>query len=203
MALIPREQPKQIALVIGILALGGLYALYAYWYTPRAVEVETLQARLTQLQDRNRQAQVVAARGGADLEERLAAYERHVVRLEQLIPAGEEVPALLSSLTMEARVNGAELVLLNPGPSEAGEFYTRRTYDVAVVGEYHDVGSFLAAVGSLSRIVTPVDLEIEPVVGEVPWEEMESPVTARFRIETYVLPGTGASADIPTLPEGA
>jgi Tfp pilus assembly protein PilO len=65
------------------------------------------------------------------------------------------------------------------------------------------VGSFLAAVGSLSRIVTPVDLEIEPVVGEVPWEEMESPVTARFRIETYVLPGTGASADIPTLPEGA
>ena len=200
MALIPEETPKQIALVVIVAALGLLYAMHAYWYTPRAMEIETLESQLTQLQDQNRAAEVTAARGGADLEERLAAYERHVARLEQLIPRGEEVPALLNSMAMEARQSGVELGSMRPEPAQTGEFYTRQTYEWAVIGDFHDVGRFLTAVASLPRIITPLDLEIERYGGTPPRQEMEAPILARFRVETYVLPGDLPPEDVE-LPE--
>ncbi len=84
MALLPQETPKQIALFVAILALGGFYAFYTYWYSPRFAEVEVMESRLSQLETMNRQAQVVSARSGSDLQERLAVYERHVDRLEEL-----------------------------------------------------------------------------------------------------------------------
>lgn len=190
MPLLPQEKPKQIALVVGLVALAALYGFHEYWYVPRAEEVQSVSARLTQLQDRNRQAQVAAARGGADLEARLSVYERHVARLEELIPRTEEVSSLLSSVAMEARSAGVEVVVLNPGPSQPGAFYTLQTYEMAVIGDYHPVARFLTAVASLPRIITPVDLEIQPFGGNLPREGMEAPITARFRIETYVLPSS-------------
>jgi type IV pilus assembly protein PilO len=199
MALIPQERPKQIALVVIIGALAALYAFHTYWYVPRVEEVESLQSRLTQLEDRNRQAQVAAARGGAELEERLAVYERHLDRLEELIPQNEEVPALLNSIVLEARRMGVEMAFLNPGPSIPGEFYTEQSYEMAVVGDFHPVARFLTAVASLPRIITPVDLDVEMFTGTPPRADMVAPITARFRVQTYVLPGGNMQFDIPDI----
>jgi len=197
MALLPQGRPQQIALIVIVLALGALYGFHTYWYTPRIVAIEALQTRLTQLQDQNRQAQVAAARGGEDLEERLALYERHIERLEQLIPASEEVPALLNSMALEARQAGVELASMGPGPALAGAYYTEQSYEIAVVGEFHQIGRFLSAVASLPRIVTPVDLEIEPFTGRAPREDMVAPVTARFRVQTYVAPARSPLQGLP------
>ncbi len=198
MALIPQERHKQVALVVVLGSLAALWLFYDYWYSPRALEVEALEARLTQLEQQNQQAQFLAARGGARLEERLAVYERHVVRLEELIPRSEEVPALLNSMAMEAQRTGVDLASMRPEPAAAGEFYTRQSYQVSVVGDFHDVGRFLTGVASLARIVTPIGLDLEPHTGPAPRAEMVAPVIARFRIETYVLPANG---QIPELPE--
>lgn len=202
MALIPQERPKQIALVVILLAITALYGFYEYVHRPQVATIESLEARLTQLEDRNRQAQVTAARGGAELEERLAVYERHVARLEELIPQNEEVPALLNSIVLEARRTGVEMALLNPGAVDPGPFYTRQTYEMAVVGDFHPVGRFLASVASLPRIITPVGLELEPFAGQAPRSDMVAPVTARFQVQTYVLPGSGGMPEVPVLPEG-
>ncbi len=188
MALIPQERHKQVCLLIGFVALAAIYGWFEYIYTPRSLEVEELTSRLEQIQDRNRRANIVALQGEAELEERLVVYERHVRRLEELIPASEEVPALLNTIAMEARRARVELGSLRPEPASPGEFYTRRSYDMAAVGEYHDVGRFLTSIASLPRIVTPVDLEIQPFSGPPPRPGVENPVVVRFRILTYVLP---------------
>lgn len=193
MALIPQERPKQIALMVIVVSLAALYAVYTYWYTPTVIEIEELEARVAQLETANRQAQVVAARGGAELEERLAVYERHVDRLEELIPEREEVPTLLNSMAMQARDFGVELSAMRPEPPQVGEFYTLQSYQVEVVGEFHDVGQFLAAIASLPRIITPVDLNVETFAGNTAREDMVAPVRADFRIETYVVPAPGAA----------
>jgi type IV pilus assembly protein PilO len=189
MALIPEEQHKRIALVLGLLALAVLYLAHTYWYTPTVEQIDRLQTRVTQLEDSNRRAQIIAARGGEELEQRLAEYERHVSRLEQLIPAGEEVPALLNAIAMEAQRVRVNLSSWQPEPSQPGEFYTQESYEMAVMGEYHDVGRFLTAIASLPRIITPVDLRLSVAAGPAPREDIESPVVAQFRIRTYVLPG--------------
>jgi type IV pilus assembly protein PilO len=202
MALIPEEQHKRIALIVGLLGLAVLYLAHAYWYTPTVEQIDRLQSRVTQLEDQNRRAQIIAARGGEELEQRLADYERHVSRLEQLIPAGEEVPALLNAIAMEAQRVRVNLSSWQPEPSQPGEFYTQESYEMAVMGEYHDVGRFLTAIASLPRIITPVDLRLAIAAGPAPREDVESPVVAQFRIRTYVLPGDQVPAGTP-IPGGS
>jgi Tfp pilus assembly protein PilO len=64
---------------------------------------------------------------------------------------------------------------------------------MAVVGEYHDVGRFLSEIASLSRIVTPVQVDVQLYGQPQQFPDLESPVLANFRIETYVLPDPSAA----------
>lgn len=193
MALLPQDPKQQKALVAIVLTAGVLYAAHTYFYSPRKAELTEMQAHVEALQTKNRQAQLQAARGGQDLEERNALYERHVMQLERLIPQTEEVPQLLRTISTEARSAGIELSGLNPEPDQPGEFYVRKSWALNVFGEYDDVGRFVTALASLPRIITPVDLGLslytQPVgVGL----DYVSPIQANFRIELYVLPDPSA-----------
>ena len=188
MALLPNETPKQIALLVCIAALAAIYVSWEYYYTPKQEEIAQLEVRLDVLQDQNRRAQVLAARGGPELEERLAVYERHLGRLEQLIPAGQEVPTLLRQINSEALRTGVDVAGIDPQATIAGEFYAMDAYEMSVVGEFHAVGQFLASIASLERIITPTDLLIETAPSQPANQQMESPIRARFRIETYISP---------------
>ena len=185
--------------------LGGVVLLLLvipfsmYYLDPRQAENDEVADRVESLDIQNRQAGVILARGGADLEERMALYERHVARLEELIPAQEEVPVLLDDIQARARVRDVQVQGLEPEPTESAGPYNQTGYQMSVVGEYHDVARFLTDIASLSRIVTPVQVEIEPYAQAQNFPEMESPVLATFRIETYVLPDQAAlpPAELP------
>lgn len=197
MKLMPEKKNQQAAFLVIIFAIGGLYAFHHYWYTKKQDEVMAMDARLEQLEDQNRRAQIVATRGGRELEEKLALYERHLLRLEQLIPQSEEVPALLNSMAVEARQNDVELALMRPEDPEVGVYYTKQSYAIGVVGEFHDVGRFLTAIASLPRIVTPVDLDmsLSRAAANDSEEAEESPVLAQFNIQTYVIPPATAETE--------
>ena len=61
------------------------------------------------------------------------------------------------------------------------------------IGDYHDIARFLTAVASLSRIITAVDVAITPFNDPQGLINVENPVAADFRIETYILPAGGRS----------
>lgn len=186
--LIPDNPKQKNAMLVGAVLLLALYPFYSFWYSGQREEVDGMQARLETLEANNRRAQVVAARGGGDLEELTALFERHVAALEELIPAAEEVAGLLDDISERARRSGVEQNRFNPEPSEQGQFYNKTSYEMAVVGEYHDVARFLTEIASLPRIVTPVELDLTLFDQVDVYPELESPVLASFRIETYVLP---------------
>lgn len=188
MALLPQERSKQYALLVGLAAIALIWVMYEYWHMPRTEEIASLEMELETLETQNRNAQIVAARAGPEMEERLAIYERHLGRLEELIPAEQEVSVLLNQIASEALRIGVDMGSVTPQPRQEGEFYTRETYDMTVIGEYHDVGRFLASVASLPRIITPIDLQVEPGPSSPVNEQMVSPVRARFQIETYLSP---------------
>ena len=201
MALLPQEPRQQGALVAIVVALAGFYLFYDYMLTPANTEIETMATRLEALESQNRSAQITATRGGADLEERTALYERHVRRLEQLIPASEEVPQLLSDIAALARrmdVNWADVI---PEADDLGTFYDKKSYSVRVEGEYHDVGRFVTAVASLPRIITPVNMDLQGLLETHSNGDFKSPVQASFQIQTYVVPPPGSRpAPADTLP---
>jgi type IV pilus assembly protein PilO len=188
----PTDPTQRNWMLGGIVALALIFPYQVYVLAPRREANAALQQRIDGLEVLNRRAAVVAAQGGADLQERLALYERHVARLEELIPAREEVAALIDDVSTRARTLDVEVQVLQPQPAEPGQYYTRTAYNMSVVGEYHDVGRFLAEVASLSRIVTPVQLDVQLYGHAQQFPDLESPVVATFQIETYVLPDPSA-----------
>lgn len=190
MALIPDDPKQRNALFAGIIAAALFYLFWSFWYSPARTEVDEMTARLEQLDSENNRAQIIATRGGTDLQDRLILYERHVAQLEALIPRREEVAALINDVTTVARRTGVEVAALAPENDEVGEFYTKKIYGFDVVGEYHDLGRFLASIASLPRIITPVNLEVIPFQGNRSAYDMEAPLRATFQIQTYVLPSS-------------
>jgi Tfp pilus assembly protein PilO len=185
MALLPSDPQVQKKLII---ALAPLLLLLGYWYFlygPEQKEIGKLEQRLEQLEGKNASARA-RAQGGPELEKKLALYEDQILRLEKLVPRSDEVPELLYDLTLRAQENGVELARLNPQDESAGAYYNLYTYDIAVFGGYHDIGRYLAAVGSLSRIVTSYDVRLQPR----PERDRSGAIRlqAEFRIKTYALP---------------
>jgi type IV pilus assembly protein PilO len=153
----------------------------------------SLEERLERLEMTNRGAAARTRGGGVDEAEReLAFYQTQLHAMEGLVPTSEELPDLLDAISAEARRTGVELALIQPVAATKEEFYTRRTYDLAVVGSYHDIGDFLTRVASLQRIVTPSNLTLVPKENAARPQRAE--LEAKFAIETYVLPGAGDDA---------
>jgi Tfp pilus assembly protein PilO len=83
--------------------------------------------------------------------------------------------------------------LIQPTGAFAAEFYTRRTYELGVLGSYHQIADFLTRVGSLPRIVSPTDLHL--TLREAETRSGDPQLEAKFSIETYVLPSTDPVSD--------
>jgi type IV pilus assembly protein PilO len=197
------SDPKQRNLMLGGIAfLIAIVPFRMYMLSPRVLENTAVQEHVEFLEGQNRRASVQAARGGGELEERNAIYERHVQKLEELIPAAEEVASLVNDISGAARAADVEPIRMVPEPAETGAFYSKTSYDMAVIGDYHNVARFLTNVGSLSRIVTPVEVDIQVYDQADRYPEMVTPVVVTFRIETYVLPDQSAAPPPAVVPGG-
>jgi len=188
------DDPKQRNWMVGGLAfIAAIFLFRIYLLAPRQEDNAAVLAQVENLETLNRRAAVLAAQGGGDLEARLALYQQHVDKLEELIPAADEVSVLMDDITTRARMVRVDITSLLPQPREPGELYDRTSYDLAAVGEYHAMGRFLAEIASLSRIVTPVQVDIQLHSDASRYPDLQSPIVANFRIETYVLPDPSAA----------
>lgn len=196
MALPPLNPQQRQKLLLGAaLVLGLAYLFYSYVYTPKQAELAELETRLESLETQNRAARAVAQTSGtAEVERRLALYRDQLHSVEALIPSSEEVPDLLDAISAEAQRTGVEVTLIQPVGATEEAYYTRRVYDVAVLGSYHAVGDFLTRIASLPRIVTPLDLNLAVHKGDSP--DREARLEARFSIETYVISPTENAEDV-------
>ncbi len=188
------EQRKRLLLVVALLAVLAYFG-YERLYKPKSEEVAALQTRLETLRARNQAArQLTEQNGRSAVERKLVLYRDQLVRVEGLIPSGEEVPDLLDAISAEAQRTGVELALIQPVGATAETYYTRRTYDLAVRGSYHQIGAFLTEIASLPRIITPTNLNLALTSDSVSTADPE--LEAKFAIETYVLPAPGAEGAV-------
>ncbi len=196
MALPPLDPKTRKNLMYGGLLLTAAAAyFYLQVYTPRKAANEALETRLAQIERSNSAARGLT-RGASSPEEALELYRRQLAVVEGLIPSSEELPDLLDAISAEAQRSGVELALIQPVSAKAEQYYTRRVYDMAVLGQYHAIGEFLTRVASLPRVVTPTDLRLGVRnAGGTPAPAGDAPpqLEARFSIETYVIPSAPLS----------
>ena len=194
MALLPKNQRDQVMvlLVIVAVALIGLY--YAYVFTPKADVLASLQAHVDSLDVNNQRAKAELAKGNVDqLRAEAAKLQDNLEVMRQLVPTSNEVPALLEQVSTAARRVGLDLATVKPQPVVEGEQFDTYRYQVAVIGDYHALGEFLANVGSLTRIVAPVNLALSPLGNGAAVDQRKkalknnnSVLDSRFELQTYV-----------------
>lgn len=184
MALLPSDPQKQKLIALGVVPVALLAAYWYFLYSPKSTDLDQQQQTLEQLETKNAAARALAAKGGPDLKKKLALYEQHAARLEELIPKTAEVPDLLHDITLRGEESGVDLNLMRPEKSEPAGPYTMQVYSMSVYGPYDGIGRFLTAVGSLPRIITPVRFKL------VPRREVDrsgaTRLQADFQIQTYV-----------------
>lgn len=193
MALLPQDPDQRKKLLLGVVLVGGLGFLgYERVYTPKVAELQVLEERLADLRTKNQAARAVTAgaTGPQEVEQKLAAYRDQLAAVENLVPSAEELPDLLNAIAAEGGRAGVELSLIQPVGATEEAYYTRRMYDIAVLGSYHGVGEFLTRIASLPRIITPLNLTLSTRPEST--RDGEQRTEARFSIETYVLSAAAA-----------
>ena len=190
MALIPENPRNRNLLVVAILVV-GLGAVYQQLvWTPQNAENALLAARLDTLDSLNRVAKLEVAKGTAPKIRREAdEYGRQFNVLRRLVPTENEVPALLESISSAARRAGLEFSDVQPDGVVNGDQFDTYKYKLAVTGPYHQVAEFIANIGSLPRIVAPINVDLKPSNRASPDrrpKKNEQFLDVHFGIQTYV-----------------
>ena len=202
MALLPTNQRDQIMLVVCVLALGLAGAYYQYLWSPKNDELTTLQARIDTLVAQNEIAQRSVASGtAAKLRAEAEEYGRVLGVMRQLVPVANEVPTLLDQVSTAARQAGLDIGDVTPLGVIGGDVFDTYRYKMAVTGSYHRIGRFLSNVGSLTRIIAPMNLSLLPTARDQRTLRIrpgEAILDASFEIQTYV-----AKTSAPATPAAA
>jgi len=157
----PHNQRDQIKIVIGIVAVALAVVYYLYPYSAGEAALVASTSRVDSLEAANRVAQKEFAAGSVDELKKEAAEQRSaLVAMRRLVPTSNEVPALLEEVSTAARRAGLDVGTFTPEPVIRGEKFDTHRYKVTILGGYHDIGGFLANVGSLPRIVAPVHFQL-------------------------------------------
>lgn len=193
------DTPKTTPILLGLIAI---VIGYAGWSGDgiNLLGIEGLKARnerAAAMQDTlaTLEAQIdtakrdLAKESVEDVKKRAAAFSSSLTILRALVPEQREVANLLDDIQIRAKVRGVTVADFTVLPTSEGPApFDTYAYSMAVIGRYHQVGSFLTDVASLRRIMVSSDLKLAAaniaqakVLGDT-----TAMIEARFTIRTYV-----------------
>jgi type IV pilus assembly protein PilO len=191
MALGPKTQRDQVLVAVGLVALLLIAPYWYYVYSPKSVALDELATRVERLESANEKARTETKRGNIDrLRQEAVAFQKNLEVMRQLVPTSNEVAPLLEQVSTAARRVGLDLAAVEPVPVIEGEQFDTYRYKVTVIGGYHALTEFLTNVGSLTRIIAPINLVMTvPQQGRVVGPQRrsnEATLECKFEIQTYV-----------------
>jgi type IV pilus assembly protein PilO len=160
-----RHQPKNIAITLAVAAIALLLYIYIF-LGPQIGRFARLLAKTSKLGHELR----VARRDVANIDklsEDIAMFKTKVDLYEKKLPAEQEIPSLLESLTKMARRSNVTILGITPvsvSQREEKEFYGRAYQEFPIVisakSGYHELGSFLSDLENADRFMKVADLSI-------------------------------------------
>ena len=136
----------------------------AGWYFVITPEDETLvQAEGEELKLRDTYKKKVTQAVNLDaLKKQLEQVQQYVTQLEKQLPSKAEMDALLSDINQAGLGRSLQFELFKPGSVIVRDYYAELPITVKLIGNYHDMGLFVADIAHLPRIVTLNNLTIAP-----------------------------------------
>src|SRR5512138_375402 len=188
MALLPSNPRDRNLVVLSVLAFviaGGYW--YQFW-SPKNLELDEVDAHVQALRDVNQRAKAELAQGKtSELRAETEKYERDLNIMRELVPTANEVPVLLEQVSTAARRVGLDISDVQPLPQLNGDQYDAYKYRMSVRGDFHQIGVLLTNIGTLQRIVAPINVSLNPTTQQPRNRAPRTqPIDARFEIQTYV-----------------
>lgn len=165
--------------VVGALVLSFLY--YRFYWSPISQKIAEYKAKIEQVEGKIQKAKVQAARQEI-LERELVVLRTQTAEAEERLPKDKDVPAVIDTVSRLARKHKVDLQTFSPGSPAAKQFFIEAPYAVTVVGTYHEIGLFLAAVALEKRIfnVRNVNYSLGPASAS-----RVSPLSVSFTLISY------------------
>ena len=161
MAGLPTNQRDQLLFV---LAFVGVIGAGAYWYfvfSPKQESLAIVATHVDSLDAGNQRAKSQLARGSvATIRVESQRLRANLDLMRALVPAVNEVPALLEQVSTAARRVGLEINTIVPEPLIQGEQFDTYRYRLRAIGSYHEIGELLTGIASMPRIVAPLGLQL-------------------------------------------
>lgn len=184
------KSPAVQRLLLSIILSGGILAVFFFThYVPFSYPSQRDKITALKADFDKKSGELARAKATvADLPKFEAEYaqlhERWTMAAE-LLPEEKQIGALLRRITLAAQQTGVEFVVFRPEESRAEQHYTELPLHIAVHGGYHQVGSFVAELTNMRRIVTVSNLNMK--AGATP----TSTTSVEFTASAYSLnPGS-------------
>lgn len=160
------KSPAVQKLLLSALLSGGLLAVFFFThFLPFSFPNQNDRLGALKVDFEKKSTELARARATvADLPRFEAEYETLHQRwalAAELLPADKQLPVLLRKITLAAQQTGVEFVSFRPGGQKSEQYYTELPLQLSVYGGYHQVGSFLAELANLRRIITVADLHVK------------------------------------------
>jgi type IV pilus assembly protein PilO len=172
-----KRLPTIVLIVVGI-ALIVLF--YRYGIMANNTAIKNLKDKHAAYTDSVNTARTVAERLD-EMKMRVRIAELQWEKATEMLPTAKEIPDLLTSITQVGAKSNVSFRLFQPNPMRQEDIYKALPIKVSIAADYHDLGLFLTAIGSLPRIVNVSDLKV------IKSGETDKTVQADFVATTYVL----------------
>ena len=196
----PKGQREQSLFLVCLVAVAAIGLYWYMVYQPRATALAEQQTQVDTLVALNEKAKVEMSRGSLpDIRRELAEYQQSLSLIRSLVPSGNEVPALLEQVSTAARRVGLDVASVDPQPVIPGSGYDTYRYGMSIIGGYHELAEFFTNVGSLSRIMLPMNVSLNVSNNANAQKSRRSDddavIEARFQLQTFVTNGQSNNPD--------
>ena len=152
MAKIKLSKEQQKAIAAAVMFLGGFGYIYiSFFWMPTSAKIKDTKAKIDEVQGKIDKATRQAGRL-PKLEQELVALNEQAIEAERRLPKAKSVPDILLRMSALAKKYRVDLTKFAPGGEVGKQFFAELNYPITIVGSYHDVGIFLAAIALEERI---------------------------------------------------
>ncbi len=203
MAALDLKNQATLRIILCVMLAGGALGVFffthflPFGYPNRSEQLADLKATYEK-----KSTELARARASvADLPRFEAEYETLHERWSmaaELLPTDRQTAGLLRKITLAGQQTGVQFLMFKPAPPRSETYYTEMPVDIVVNGGYHQVGSFLAELANMRRIVTVSNLKLSsPAANDYGFTTGASFNASAYSLNSNPAPTSAAPAPAP------
>lgn len=146
---------------LGALAIAGIAVVlyYSVYYQDQQSRLASLNSRLRN-EETKRNEKEAYINNLSQYEARFKQLQEELEHARNILPDKENVPELIAQLGSRARQSGLAIEHFAPISSASFGFYEEIAFTMELRGSYHEISTFVDAVGKMDRIVNVSGLSL-------------------------------------------